>query len=268
MTLRSLEARLRAAGIADAQTDARLLLSHFFGVCAAHLLAEPEREYDSEALAAAVAAREARIPLQHILGEAWFFDECYEASANCLIPRADTELLVEEAIHLLPDGALFADLCTGSGCIALSVLAHRPDLSAIAVDVSAAALAVARRNAARLALTERVRFLEADLLCDALPCPPPTYILSNPPYIPSAVVPTLAPELAAEPRIALDGGEDGLLFYRTLLSRFTPKLFLLEIGFDQGAAVCALGEAAGYRATCKKDAGGNDRLVLLEKDKL
>ena len=95
--------------------------------------------------------------------------------------------------------------------------------------------------------------------------PVPEYILSNPPYIQSGVLPTLEPELSFEPRIALDGGEDGLLFYRTFLERFSPKVFYFEIGYDQREALFTLGEAKGYTARCARDAGGCDRLVVLSR---
>lgn len=265
MTLKDIEARFRAAGVPDAKTDARLLVSHFCNVSPAMLLADRERDFDTPALEAAVLRREAREPLQHILGEAYFFGERYTVSGDCLSPRADTELLVEDAVRTLPEGALFADFCTGSGCIALSVLSHRPDLTAIAVDVSDAALTLAKENAQALDVSERVSFYLCDLLKDALPCPTPDYILSNPPYIPTAVLATLEKELSFEPRIALDGGEDGLLFYRALLARFAPKAFYFEIGYDQKDALVALGEQAGYTARCARDAGGNDRLVVLTK---
>lgn len=263
MTYRALTQRLKAAGIDSPATDARLLLSHFCGAEAAAILADPDRDYTNAALDAAVRAREARVPLQHILGEAYFFGNRFAVSPDCLIPRADTELLVEEACRLLPEGACFADLCTGSGCIAVSVLAARPDTAALAVDVSEEALAVARQNAAACGVSERIELLCADILKDAV-CAP-DYILSNPPYIRRDVIPTLAPELSHEPTLALDGGEDGLDFYRALVARFSPKLFLLEIGFDQGDAVAALGKAAGYTATVKQDLGGRDRLVVLTR---
>lgn len=265
MTFSALEALLASHGIPDAETDARLLLSHFCGVSAAMLYAERNRDYQSEALENAVARRLAREPLQHILGEAYFFGERYFVSRDCLSPRADTELLVEEACRTLPEGALFADLCTGSGCIALSVLSHRPDLTAIAVDVSDAALAIARKNADALGLSARVEFVCCDLLADKLPFPMPEYILSNPPYIRTDVIPTLAPELFYEPSLALDGGEDGLLFYRAFLEKFAPLRFYFEIGFDQKDVVTALGTEKGYTAHTLRDAGGCDRLVILEK---
>ena len=265
MTLKDIEARLARAGVPDPKTDARLLISHFCGVSPAMLLADRAREFDTPALQDAVSRRERREPLQHILGEVYFFGERYAVSADCLSPRADTELLVEDACRTLPDGARFADFCTGSGCIALSVLAHRPDTSAVAVDISEKALALAKKNAEALGLSARVAFFCADLLKDAPTFPVPDYILANPPYIQTGVLKTLEAELSFEPQIALDGGEDGLLFYRTLLERFSPKAFYFEIGYDQRDAVSALGEEKGYTARCARDAGGCDRLVVLDK---
>lgn len=265
MTFAMIKDTLAKAGVDDPACDARLLISHIFGVSPAMQLAFPEKDYESQALTDALARRSAREPLQHILGEAYFCGERFTVSADCLIPRADTELLVEQAAQLLPHGALFADLCTGSGCIAIALLCLRPDLSAIAADISPAALAVAKENAEALGVSDRIRFCKADLLGDTLPFPMPDYLLSNPPYIKEDVLSTLAPELGFEPRIALDGGEDGLIFYRSFLARFHPACFLFEIGFDQGEAVSALGEAAGYRACVRKDLGGRDRVVILTK---
>lgn len=263
MTYRALIAALRASGIPDASTDARLLLSHFFGTDAADVLAHPEREYESEVFFRAVALRASRVPLQHIVGEAYFFGNRFFVSPDCLIPRADTEILVEAACRLLPQGAHFADLCTGSGCIALSVLLARPDTTALAVDISSAALAVAKKNAEALGVLDRVTFLSADVLSDPLPAP--AYILSNPPYIASGVIPTLSPELSHEPKLALDGGEDGLRFYRDLVARFSPALFLFEIGYDQGEALPPIGKTHGYGVSILKDLGGCDRVAILTK---
>ena len=265
MTFAKLKALFAEHGIPDPATDAALLLRHFFGVSHAALLAEPARDYESDALCDAITRRLTREPLQHILGRAFFFDEEYEVSGDCLIPRADTELLVEYAITHLPKGATFADLCTGSGCIALSVLAHRPDLTALAVDISEGALALARRNAERLSLGERVAFYQCNLLTDALPFPLPPFVLSNPPYITDGAMEALAPELGFEPAIALRGGADGLCFYRHFLAHMSPSLFLFEIGYDQKDAITALGEAAGYTASVFSDLGGNPRLAVLKK---
>ena len=168
MTYRALTLRLRVAGIEDPSTDARLLLSRFCGVEATAILADPARDYTGDSLERAVRAREERIPLQHILGEAYFYGNRFLVSADCLIPRADTEILVAEACRLLPHGARFADLCTGSGCIAVSVLASRPDTTALAVDISADALRIAKKNAEENGVLSRVRLLRADLLTDAV----------------------------------------------------------------------------------------------------
>ena len=265
MTLRELEQRFALYGVPDPKTDARLLISHFCDVSPAMLYAERDRNYESRALEDAVARRCRREPLQHIMGEAYFYGARFLVSRDCLSPRADTEVLVEEACRTLPENAFFADFCTGSGCIALSVLKERPDLTAIGVDVSESALAIATENAKALGLSSRVRFYLCDLLSDELPFEAPEYILSNPPYIQSGVIPTLAPELGYEPHIALDGGEDGLIFYRTFLARFSPTRFYFEIGYDQRDSVSALGTEGGYSARCLCDAGGCDRLVVLEK---
>ena len=264
MTYRALVDLFTKADIPTPKTDARLLLAHFFDADAAGILAHPERDYTGDAFSDAVAQRIRRVPLQHILGTADFFGMRFFVSPDCLIPRPDTEILVEEACRLLPTGAHFADLCTGSGCIALSVLAHRPDTTALAVDISPAALAIAKKNADALGLSDRVTFLLADVLSSDIALP--AYILSNPPYIQSEVIPTLAPELAHEPALALDGGSDGLLFYRDMLSRFSPKAFLFEIGYDQGEAISALGKERGYAVRIVRDLGGCDRVALLTKN--
>lgn len=263
MTLRELTCRLRAAGIPEAGYEARRLLGHFTGCTPAALLAEPEKDYPGAPPEEAVDLREKRFPLQYIFGKAGFYGEEFAVSPACLIPRADTELLVERAIALLPPGAVFTDLGTGSGCIALSVLKHRPDCRAFAVDISGPALEIARKNAAALGVAARVTFCMADM-CAPLPAGVARdFILSNPPYIETEVLPSLAPELAAEPRGALDGGADGMEFYRAVLANAHPRFALFEIGFDQGKRMRALGEAQGYRTAIEKDFGGNDRLAVL-----
>ncbi len=266
MTFLSLKNQLKQAGIEEADTEARLLLSHFFGISPAALYAEPLREYESEDLTVALARRLAREPLAYILGEIAFFEESYLVNSNCLIPRADTELLVEKAIELLPHGAHFADLCTGSGCIAISVLTHRKDTSALAADISDAALAIAQKNAERNGVSSRLTFIKEDILSPkVLKKDSFDVILSNPPYIRADVVPTLAPELSFEPSLALCGGDDGLIFYRKMLSYFSPALFFFEIGYDQGEALYRLGKENGFTAEICKDAGGNDRLAILRR---
>lgn len=266
MTLDTLVARLKEAGVPDPKTDAALLIRHFCGVSAAALLAERGRDYGSPALEAAVTERLRRVPLQYIIGETAFFDETYRVTPAVLIPRADTETLVEEAIARIPKGVAFGDLCAGSGCVGISILAHRPDLTATAVDISPDALGVTAENAERNDVASRLGCMRFDLLSGKHPRLSKLPVLvANPPYILSSVMPSLEKEVKEEPALALDGGEDGLHFYRALLSFYSPTLFLFEIGYDQAEAVCALGREKGYLPTVRKDAGGQDRVVILSR---
>ncbi len=272
MTYGELCFRLQQAGIENAEWDAALLLEHFCAADPTTLRFHADRDYTSEALEAAVAKREARYPLQYLLGEWHFYRQTYEVSPDCLIPRSDTEILVEAAVLRLPKGACFADLCTGSGCIAVSVLAERQDTRALAVDKFPNALEMARRNAARQGVSERAEFLCADVLSSVCASEKSLdAILSNPPYIPTSDLDSLAKEVSAEPRAALDGGEDGLLFYRGILQKYAACLapqgfFLFEVGFDQADAVAELGKEAGFSvAEILKDYGGNQRVVYLAR---
>ena len=221
-----------------------------------------------EALYAIAEGRKQRKPIQYLLGKAWFYRECYEVSEACLIPRADTEHLVEYAIKHLPKNAFFADLCTGSGCVAISVLCARPDCKAIAVDLSRDALAVAKRNARSHKVEDRLSFIETDALT-YIPQKPFDAILSNPPYIKREVVPTLEKEVLFEPTMALDGGKDGLDFYRAFCKNSSLYIYkggfmALEIGFDQKEAIEALAKEQNLHCSIYKDYGGLDRLAVLK----
>jgi release factor glutamine methyltransferase len=235
---------------------------------------ERDRLYDSPALEEAVRRRLAREPLQYILGEWDFFGLPFTVSPHCLVPRPDTECLVEEAIRLIPKGGRFIDLCTGSGCIAVATLANRPDLQAAALELYPETLALAVKNAADNGVAPRFTPVEADLLQGGAQAlegfAPVDAILSNPPYIPSSVIPTLAPEVRQEPAAALDGGEDGLVFYRAILRDYVRLLapgglILLEIGYDQGEALRGL--CAQYLPEAEvdvlRDLGGCDRVVRI-----
>lgn len=265
MRLTELRARLCAAGIDEAAEEARILFSHFSGLSPAALLGQ-DPDCDAAALESAVRRRESREPLAYILGEAPFYRSLLRITPDCLIPRADTERLVELAVARLPHGARFLDACTGSGAIAVTVLSERPDTVAVATDLSEGALAVARENAGLLGVLDRLTLLRSDLLREA-PDGPFDAILSNPPYIPSAVVPTLSPEVGREPAIALDGGDDGLLFYRRLLTltdRLSPGGFLLlECGYDQEEAMRQLAAERGLALEAYFDYGKNFRGCIL-----
>ncbi len=255
--------RLQEAGIEYAEHEARLLLEELCGSF------EVEREYTLPALDEAVEKRCRRYPLQYILGK-WWFARCeFEVNEHCLVPRPDTELLVELGQKLLPEGALFADLCTGSGCIAVSILDLRPDTAADAYELYPETLALAARNAVRNHVAERFTPIHGDVLEEGL-LGEKRYdaIFSNPPYIRSEVIDGLEKEVLQEPKAALDGGEDGLLFYRVILAHFANNLkdggfFLFEIGYDQGEDLKALAALHGFSCEIKKDFGGNDRAALL-----
>lgn len=273
---RSLCAYLTHHGIdaSEAKEEAVLLMAHFCGVNRADLLCDRDRSYENSALDEAVRRRAQRYPLQYILGAWEFFGCTFAVDERCLIPRPDTEVLVEEAVKTLPRNGRFADLCTGSGCIAVAVLAARPDLTAVALELFPDTLALAVQNAEINGVADRFTPICADLLIhgqEALaPYAPFDAILSNPPYIPKRVVDELEPELFFEPRAALDGGEDGLTFYHAILKNYTHLLapdgrILLEIGYDQGNTLEELGRIYLPRATARiiRDLGGNDRVVSL-----
>ena len=256
--MNEIEAALAAAGIENARGEAHLLWEHYRGNVPAEVVKKRCTHY----------------PLQYLLGEWAFYRETYEVSPDCLIPRSDTEILVEKAIGMLPNGARFLDLCTGSGCIAVSVAANRPDTNAVAVDLFPNTAALAARNAARNGVAERCHVM----LSDVLQGPSEkilemcqngagfSAILSNPPYILDEVVPTLQAEVGYEPAAALCGGADGLDFYRAILDKWRSVLqpdgfFLFEIGYDQGEALRLLASERGFSATVWRDYGGNDRVV-------
>ncbi len=252
MSEQEVKQALLSAGIENAAGEAALLCESFSG----------------EAPAAALQKRCERYPLQYILGKWYFWRECYTVTPDCLIPRPDTEHLVERAIALLPSGARFLDLCTGSGCVAISVLASRADTTAEAVDLFAPTLALAAYNAEQNGVAPRVRFTQADVLKPPQIAGPFDAILSNPPYIRNDVVPTLSTEVGHEPAAALRGGVDGLDFYRSILANWrrllTPEGFVLfEIGYDQARALTELAAEHGLSAEVFRDFGGNDRVVLI-----
>lgn len=206
-------------------------------------------------------------PLAYLVKEAYFYDLVFTVDERVLIPRPDTERLVEKAIALLPEGARFIDFGTGSGCIAITILFHRPDVKGVAVDLSPDALAVAKRNAERYGVSDRLMLIRSDMKEPLFVDGSFDLVISNPPYIPTADIAEY-PSLVHEPQGALDGGEDGMAFYRALLACHADRLkvgggFLFEIGFDQGRAIRELAESAGYTVEVFKDYGKNDRVALL-----
>ncbi len=265
---------LQAAGMEEACEEAALLLDRFCYIDRTACLLDPTVIHDGVGLDEAVARRLTRYPLQYILGTWDFYGCTFTVNEHCLIPRPDTECLVERAVRTLPAGAWVADLCTGSGCIAVALLKARPDIRAVAVELYPDTLALAVDNAARNEVADRFIPLCADLLHDGVqaltPMAPFDAILSNPPYIRTEELDGLSPEVLCEPRAALDGGIDGLTFYRAILRDYAPLVrpgghILLEIGCDQAADLRALAStycpAADFRL--REDLGGRDRVVIL-----
>ncbi len=263
---------LTEAAIAEAALDARLLLEYVCKTDRNTLLAHGDREVTGEEQAQyleKIARRAAHVPLQHITGEQEFMGLTFTVNDKVLVPRQDTEVLVEEVMRNLHDGMRILDMCTGSGCILLSLLQYSNDCTGVGVDLSPDALAVARGNYERIRQQKpemEASFLESDLFTRV----EGRYdiIVSNPPYIRSDVIPTLMPEVREhEPMMALDGTEDGLFFYREITKKAKDYLnrggmLYYEIGCDQAEEVCAIMETEGFREIeVVKDFAGLDRVV-------
>ncbi len=268
MTRREIQKRLAEAGIVDARGEGDLLISRCTGVTPAQILANPTADYDSEALAKAVARRCTHYPLQYLFGEWEFYGLTLTVSEDCLIPRPDTEILVEEAIRHLPEGGKMLDLCTGSGCIAAAVLRNVPGAVGLAVDVSPGAAAMAEKNLRRHGLLLRCPVMLGDVREDCLP-PGSMFdvITANPPYITAAEMAELEPELSYEPEIALTDGGDGLSLICGILKNYTPHLrpggvMLIEHGWRQADAVREMFRQYGMESRTLRDYGGNDRVTV------
>lgn len=262
---------LMEAGIPEAELDARLLLEEICGTNRNDLLVHGERPVEEEQYQRYlewICRREKREPLQHIIGKQEFMGLEFRVSNKVLIPRQDTEILVEEVLKELGSGMRILDMCTGSGCILLSLLYYSNDCTGVGVDISAQALEVAGHNGEALSQQRDLDyefcfsdlFQEVDGLFDV--------IVSNPPYIPTEVLGTLMPEVRDyEPMLALDGTDDGLFFYRQLAQQSPNYLcrggrLYLEIGHDQAVAVSDLLEAAGFvEIQVVQDYAGLDRVV-------
>ena len=267
-------ARLAEAGCEDAGFDARCLLEDFGGMPRGHAADDtPLTDEQMAALDNALAQRAAGRPLQYILGEWEFLTLILKVGEGVLIPRPDTELLCEVAARQLRGKAAprVLDLCAGSGCVGLGVASLHPDALVTEVELSDAALSYLKQNVLRYpdyAVTVR----QADVLADFDAFDGPyDAILSNPPYIPTADLPSLQKEVQHEPQMALDGDADGLTFYRTIAEHWCEKLsddgfVAVEVGIDQAADVAALFAAQGLENTeVFTDLGGVDRVVLARK---
>ena len=255
----------------EAQLDARLLLEHVCGTSLQTLLLDGERavtDNEAELYRRLLKRRCSREPLAYILGTWDFMGLEFGVSSDVLIPEQDTENLVEEVMREVCDGDRILDLCTGSGCILLSLLNYSNGSTGVGTDLSEGAIAVAKENALKLGLSERCDWKAGDLFEAVDPGEKFDIIVSNPPYIRSETIGELAPEVRIhEPRMALDGGDDGLYFYKRIIPEAadylrTGGMLFLEIGYDQAEQAGALMKDAGYyEVRTIKDYGGNDRIV-------
>lgn len=274
--LREAVEKLREAGADTPLLDAEVMLSRILACSRTQLLAHPETRPPREAVewfAQSVSRRSQHEPLAYIVGEREFYGICFEVTPAVLIPRAETEILVETAITILRgvDHPIVADVGVGSGAVAVSIAKSVPEVVVYATESSEAALEVAERNANRAGVRDRVQLLKGDLLEPLAGCSF-DLIVSNPPYVPSAEIDRLEPEIAKyEPRQALDGGPDGLDYYRRLAPDAPEYLkvggvLAVEVGAGQSPAVEKLFQANGFQdVRSVRDYSGIERVVLGER---
>lgn len=263
--------KLKAAGVNEAALDARLLLEFVCDTDHNTLLVHGDMEVEDEKKERyfeCIDKRAERIPVAYITNSCEFMGLDFYVTGDVLIPNQDTETLTEEALRYIHDGMRIMDLCTGSGCIGLSLLRYSNDTHVVATDISDAALEVAKRNADNLGVSDRFMPVKTDIFPEKED-EKFDIIVSNPPYIRTSVIDTLEPEVKKyEPYIALDGSKDGLVFYKKIVPLARDYLYksgylFLEIGYDQGEDVRKLMEDNGYKdVQIIKDLGGNDRVVL------
>ena len=270
MTLNEAKEILSTGGVENPLFDARMIFANI-GKIPEHLLIDRSTATDSESVKDAILRRSRREPLQYIIGEVDFYREKYTVTPDCLIPRADTETLVDFAVKSLPDGAKFLDLCTGSGCIAISVLNNTESTRAAAVDVSDAAIGVAKKNAQRNGVSERVDFFRLNVLDSAVDGEF-FAVLSNPPYVSESAYRELEPEIYREPSIAFVGGEDGGDFYRALTPLYRDRIsdegfIAYEIGYDQAELLTEIAQKNRMSIEILRDLSGNPRVAVLRKSK-
>lgn len=271
----------------EPRLSAELLLAHALQCSRMALYTQYERVPPAEQTAGfreLVKQRANQVPVAYLVGKAWFFSLEFNVTRDVLIPRPDTETLVEFVIQAArqhpewsaPSVPAILDLCTGSGAIGVALARQLATASVTATDISARALAVARSNAELHKVAERMTFLEGDLFVPLARMPAPTLfhvIAANPPYIPTGDIPQLPAGVRDhEPRLALDGGPDGLALHRQIIAGARPLLhagglLIMEMQFDQGPALQAALSAAGYLSNIRviRDAGGHSRCVVAQQ---
>ncbi len=270
---------MTAAGVENPRREADWLLAHALRLTSAQLVTDTDRMLEAAQACKAwsfIERRVAREPLQYILGTQEFQGLEIAVTSDVLIPRPETELLVEEATHAIVahPRPVIADVGTGSGCIAIALAKACPTARIYASDISWPALAVARRNVAEHDVARQVKFVHADLLNPFAVAPEGSFdaVVSNPPYVPDGAIEALEPEVSRyEPRLALAAGIDGLTYYRRLLSAAPVLLkpgghLIVELGYGQATAVRKLAETTGLSVLrCRKDDAGIERVLILRR---
>jgi len=264
---------LAEKGVDTPRLDCELLLGNALDLTRVQVYLNHDRPLNEEELARlreGMRRRGEREPLAWILGHKEFYGRDFQVQPGVLVPRPDTETLINVCLQLLPEAAepvtYVADIGSGTGCIGLTLAAEREGLRVYSVDVSDVALSCTKANTIALGLRDRVGVLKGDLLASIPVERPIDWVVSNPPYIPSSILKTLAPEVAyQEPSLALDGGVDGLDTYRRLLTQARERAktgLVVEIGFDQGESVPDLFERAGFvDIEVHEDLGERPRVV-------
>ena len=256
-----------SAGVSAARYDAKQIFEHIGGYSQVEMTLS-DVDTDKPEVTDAVTRRAKREPLQYIIGKVYFYNEEYEVNEGCLIPRSDTEILVEYAVKNLPSGARFFDLCTGSGCIGISVLKNTVATTAVLADISDRALEICNRNAERNGIEkERYTAVCTDVL-DGKIDGEVYAVLSNPPYIPEGEYLTLEREIFHEPRGAFVADREGLEFYERLTPAYRNSLLpggfiAYEIGASQAAALMKIAEENGMSCEIVRDLSGHDRVAVL-----
>ena len=267
---------LRNAAVTEPRREAGSLLAHLLGRDRSFVLTHGDdilADGQYQAFRTIIARRAEGVPLQHLTGHQEFFKLDFEVSPEVLIPRPETELIVEAALELSRDdpAPVIGDMGTGSGCIAISLLHELPAAVAVATDISRAALNVAQRNAERHRVLRRLTLVESDLFSEVQLAKPFSLITSNPPYVSDNELRSVQREVAFEPRVALAGGPDGLAVIRRLLVEAHPYLrsaghLVFEIGFGQADAVEQLIDRRVWKLLeIRKDLQGIPRTFVLQK---
>lgn len=269
MTLNELIRELDSYGVENPREEALLIIEEITKLSRAKILLEPQNSYTDAGIFEILEKRRQRIPIQYIFGKWEFMGKNFFVSPECLIPRPDTEILVEKALSLIKIGDHVADLCTGSGCIGISLAIYKPGINLTLMDISSGALDMARKNAKAHSID--ARFILGDITKD-LPNEKFDLIISNPPYIPTLDIENLSPEVKKEPRLALDGGDDGLDLVRFLVHDGVGYLkdggkMIVEFGYDQEKAVSdLLSSEAGFKSyQILYDYGKNPRAFIIYK---